>query len=169
MQNHVYTFNEKVRRQQEGAMGNKLTEAVVKVFTSRWIRQLKSNPTNTTWDIDGGDLYIIKCYFRRQQPGSGSMPPRYRLVGDRLTLVPGEVESDGEILADERTAKSSPTSFAASSEWPRVDYPSRQQSGWVPILDLQVWIAGVKTIGYKFYQKLMAPLVAIANKAAMPS
>ena len=37
MRNHVYTFNGEVRRQSEGgAIGNKLTGAMAKVYMSRW-------------------------------------------------------------------------------------------------------------------------------------
>ena len=49
MRNHVYTFNSEVRRQSEGgAIGNKLTGAMAKVYMSRWTRQLKCNLAQAT-------------------------------------------------------------------------------------------------------------------------
>ena len=50
-----------------------------------------------------------------------------------------------------------------------VDNPSRHQSGWMPILDLQVQIAEDKSVDFKFYQKPMAPPTTILNRSAMPA
>ena len=50
-----------------------------------------------------------------------------------------------------------------------VDYPSWHQSGWMPILDLQVQIAEDKSVDFKFYQKPMAPPITILNRSAMPA
>ena len=61
MRNHVYTFNGEVRRQSEGgAIGNKLTGAMAKVYMSRWTRQLKCNLAQATEDIDDFELYVLK-------------------------------------------------------------------------------------------------------------
>ena len=49
MRNHVYIFNGEVRRQSEGgAIGNKLTGVMAKVYTSRWTKQLKCNLAQAT-------------------------------------------------------------------------------------------------------------------------
>ena len=53
MQNHVYTFNGIVRRQREGgAIGNKLTGGMAKVFTSRWTSEFRAKVTSAAKNID---------------------------------------------------------------------------------------------------------------------
>ena len=61
MQNHVYTFNGIVRRQREGgAIGNKLTGAMAKIFTSRWTREFRARVTNAAKNIDNFALHVLK-------------------------------------------------------------------------------------------------------------
>ena len=63
MRNHVYTFNREVRRQSEGgAIGNKLTGAMAKVYMSRWTKQLRCNLAQATEDNDDFELYVLKYY-----------------------------------------------------------------------------------------------------------
>ena len=52
MQNHVYTFNDIVRRQNEGgAIRNKLTGVMVKVFISRGTREFRARVANADNNI----------------------------------------------------------------------------------------------------------------------
>ena len=62
MKNHVYTFNGIVRRQKEGgAIGNKLTGAMAKVFMSKWTREFRARVTNEAKSIDNFALHVLKC------------------------------------------------------------------------------------------------------------
>ena len=106
MRNHVYTFNGEVRRQSEGgAIGNKLTGAMAKVYMNRWTRQLKYNLAQATEDIDDFELYVLKYYVDDNNLVMEAIPPGYRLIEGRLRLMEDRVENDRAIPADERTAK----------------------------------------------------------------
>ena len=106
MRNHVYTFNSEVRRQSEGgAIGNKLTGAMAKVYMSRWTRQLKCNLAQVTEYIDDFELYVLKYYVNDNNLVMEAIPPGYRLIEGRLRLMEDRVEIDRAISADERMAK----------------------------------------------------------------
>ena len=81
------------------------------------------------------------------------------------------VENDRAIPADERTVKfvKQLANDICGIIKMEVDYPSRHQSGWMPILDLQVQIAEDKSVYFNFYQKPMAPPTTILNRSAMPA
>ena len=49
------------------------------------------------------------------------------------------------------------------------DYPSNHESGWMPILNLEVQMAKDKSIDFKWYKKAMASLYTILNCSAMPA
>ena len=52
MQNHVYTFDDIASQQNEGgAIGNKLTGAMVKVFMSRWTREFRARVATAAKNI----------------------------------------------------------------------------------------------------------------------
>ena len=172
MRNHVYTFNGEVRRQSEGcAIGNKLTGAMAKVYMSRWTRQLRCNLAQATEDIDDFELYVLKYYVDDNNLVMEAIPPGYSLIEGRLRLMEDRVENDRAIPADERTAKvvKQLANDICRFIQMEVDYPSRHQSGWMPILDFQVQIAEDKSVDFKFYQKPMAPPTTILNRSAMPA
>ena len=50
-----------------------------------------------------------------------------------------------------------------------VDYPSKNPSGWMPILDLQVQMARDNSVNFTWFKKSMATDFAILNRSAMPA
>ena len=162
MQNHVYKLNGIVRRQAEGgAIGNKLTGAMAKVFMSRWTKEFRERVLNATKNTDGFAFHALKYYVDDNNVVMEAIPPGYKLIGDELVLVQD----------DERTAKLAQKIANNICEFIKmeVDYPSRHPSGWMPLLDLQVRSAQNNTFDFMFYQKLMASPFTILNRAAMPT
>ena len=50
-----------------------------------------------------------------------------------------------------------------------VDYPSKNPSGWMPILDLAVRMASDNSVDFKWYKKPVATDYSILNRSAMPA
>ena len=50
-----------------------------------------------------------------------------------------------------------------------VDYPSKNPSGWMPILDLSVRMANDNSVDFKWYKKPVATDYSILNRSAMPA
>ena len=99
MRNHVHKFNGEVRRQSEGgAIGNKLTGAMTKVYMSRRTRQLKCNLAQATEDIDDFDLYVLEYYVADNTLVMEAIPPGYRLIEGRLRLMEDRVETTEQSL-----------------------------------------------------------------------
>ena len=138
---------------------------------SRWTRQLKYNLAQATEDIDDFELYVLKYYVDDNNLVMEAIPPGYKLIEGRLRLMEDRVENDRAIPADERTAKvvKQLANDICRFIQMEVDYPSRHQSEWMPILDLQVQIAEDKSVDFKFYQKPMAPPTTTLNRSAMPA
>ena len=68
-----------------------------------------------------------------------ALPPGCRLIGDRFEIVEDEVENDRQIPKDERTAKLLTELGNKISSFINLtcDYPSANENGFMPVLDVQ--------------------------------
>ena len=85
-------------------------------------------------------------------------------------VVEEEVEGDSLIPGDQRTAEVMLEIANSISPNTRlsVDYPSAHQSGWMPLLDIQVRVASDNTIDWTFYRKPVSTPYFVLNRSAMP-
>ena len=99
-------------------------------------------------------LYLFQAYVDDGDGASSSLPPGARLIEGKVQILEEEVENDKLIPADIRTSEivleiaNSVSDFIELT----VDSPSRNETGWMPILDLQVQVSNNEII-YKFYKK----------------
>ena len=81
------------------------------------------------------------------------------------------MEGDRQVPGDQRTARV--VQEIANSISPNtslsVDFPSAHQSGWMPVLDIQVKVASDNTIDWLFYKKPVSSPYFILNRSAMPA
>jgi hypothetical protein len=78
------------------------------------------------------------------------------------------VEADRAIPGDRRTARVIQDIANSICETINmtIDCPSNHESGWMPLLDLQVRVAEDNSLDYKFYSKKVAnPLLLMATSA----
>ena len=96
-------------------------------------------------------------------------PPRTIRVNGKIIVVEEEIEADMEVPGDERTAKIILEIGNSVSEFINLtaDYPSKHESGWMPLLDIQVRVRN-NQVEHKFYKKEVSnPLLMLAS-SAMP-
>ena len=90
------------------------------------------------------------------------LAPGSRFVDGRVEVIPEEVEGDQRLPGDQRTAlviQSIANSICPSIQM-EIDYPSRHESGWMPLLNLQVRDKEDNNIDYKWYgKKVSNPLL----------
>ena len=151
--------------QQGGAIGNTLTGALAVLYSLKWTRDFKAEPRRATADFPSFKLHLLKYYMDDGNGVSSSLPPGSRLIDGRVKVVEEEIEGDNTIPADIRT--SDIILEIANTISPfidlTVDSPSRNISGWMPILDLQIRVKRGQII-YKFYKKSVSnKLTMIAN------
>ena len=101
---------------------------------------------------------------------SETLPPDNRLVGDEVKIVENQIDTDKDIPGDVRTAKvlveigNNISSFINLT----TDTPSQNESGWMPLLDLQVQVRDDNQIFYKFYKKKVSNPLLMLQSSAMP-
>ena len=80
------------------------------------------------------------------------LEPGCRLVDGKVVVVKEEVEGDKSIPGDRRTALviQEIANSVCKTIRMTIDCPSSHESGWMPLLDLQVRVAGDNTLDYKF-------------------
>ena len=80
------------------------------------------------------------------------------------------MEAEKSIPGDYRTAKVIQEIANSVCDTIRMttDCPSSHESGWMPLLDLQVRVARDNTLDYKFYSKKVANPLLLMNHSALP-
>ena len=156
--------------QQGGAIGNTLTGALAVLYSLKWTRDFKAEPRRATADFPSFKLHLLKYYMDDGNGVSSSLPPGSRLIDGRVKVVEEEIEGDNTIPADIRT--SDIILEIANTISPfidlTVDSPSRNISGWMPILDLQIRVKRGQII-YKFYKKSVSNKLTMMERSAMPT
>ena len=171
MSNHIYSFDGKLRRQQSGgAIGNILTASLAVMYMIKWKRDFDMRSQEAMSELENVRIVKSKFYIDDGNHMSESIPLGARLDDDGKVRIHEEcIEEDRDVPADERTAElygkiaNNVSNFVNVT----VDYPSRNESQWMPLLDLQVQIQD-NQIMYKFYKKPVANPRLMLEKSAMP-
>ena len=170
MENHIYTFNGEIRKQSKGgAIGNVLTGALATIYMVKWTRDFKTKLSEATSEFPLFKLYLFLAYVDDGNGASSSLPPGARLIDGKVQILEEEVENDKQIPADIRTSEivleiaNSVSDFIELT----VDSPSRHETGWMPILDLQVQVSN-NDITYKFYKKEVSHHLLMLERSALP-
>ena len=164
MENHLYAFNWEIRLQSSGgAIGDRETGAIATVFMLIWMRKLQEKLDNNN----------LTCYMKQVYVDDGNnileaVPRGARVVGDLVVVDEEEAETDSR-PADLRTAEI--VRDLANNIFPfikvTIDCPSMHESGFMPILDLQVRMVD-KKVQYKFYKKPISSKYVILAQSALP-
>ena len=144
MSNHIYSFDGKLRRQQSGgAIGNILTASLAVMYMIKWKRDFDMRSQEAMSELENVRIVKSKFYIDDGNHMSESIPLGARLDDDGKVRIHEEcIEEDRDVPADERTAElygkiaNNVSNFVNVT----VDYPSRNESQWMPLLDLQVQI-----------------------------
>ena len=103
-----------------------------------------------------------------------SVPPGTRYANGSVIMIQEEVGNDIDVQHDRRTAEV--VRAMASDIFDGIcftaDCPSSNNSGKMPVLDLQLWLekgeSGTNRIRFEYYEKPMTSKVVIHRESAMP-
>ena len=169
MKNHVYRFDGKVYKQEDGGpIGDELAQAVARMVMLWWDRQFIG-----LCDRLKIDMLMYMRYVDDTNKVIVPPPVGTRFVQGKLEIVPEKIEEDrdrdrdkvtGELMRDIANSISPMLQFEE-------DTGSNHTDGCLPILDLKVW-KEVKedtiTIKHSFYKKPMASKFTIRAGTAYP-
>ena len=115
-------------------------------------------------------LYLLLFYVDDTNLAVEELEPGSRLVDGKVVVVKEEVEGDKVIPGDLRTARVIQTIANSICETIQmtVDCPSNYESGWMPLLDLQVRVASDNTLDYKFFSKKVSNPILLMKSSALP-
>ena len=170
MAGHIFSFNGTIYRQASGgAIGNILTGALAALFMVWWSRQFKQKLMRATSDIPGFKLILQKYYVDDGTNVTTPLPLGSRLENDKIVIDENQIVNDREIPADIRTSKILVEIGNGICEFINltVDSPSKNESGWMPLLDLQVMVKNNQIL-YKFFKKSMSSKYVMMQNSAMP-
>ena len=99
-----------------------------------------------------------------------ALPPGSKLVNNELIIDEEQLMADRDIPADQRTAKIFQSVANSICDFMQVtfDCPSLHESGFMPLLDIQVCMKNRNKILYKFYKKPIATKKVILSNSALP-
>ena len=138
MKNHVYTFDNEVRKQTKGGpIGLKLTGVLAQIFMIWWDNEFAARLCKMNIAARMNKRYVddINLAVQATPPGT-----RYRNV--ETYEDESAVAEDERVSNDERTMllnKQIGNDIHSSIQL-EVDYPSKHQDQKLPILDLKVWL-----------------------------
>ena len=152
-------------------IGLKISGAVGKVVMMAWVRDYKAKMSEATAALPNSEQYLHQLYVDDNNVVMEELPPGTRLVEGKFLVMDEMVETDSLVKGDKRTAELAME--LANTLCPylqmEVDYPSKNTSGWMPMLNLEVQMAEDKSVNYKWYKKSMATEYSILNRSAMPA
>ena len=169
---HYYSFGQEIKLQTDGGpIGLKISGAVGKVVMMAWVRDFKIKMCEATATLPNSEQYLHQLYVDDNNVVMEELPLGARLVDGKFMVVDEMVEADNLVKSDKRTAELAME--LANTLCPylqmEVDYPSKNPSGWMPMLNLEVQMAEDKSVNYKWYRKSMATEYSILNRSAMPA
>ena len=172
MANHVYSFDNTWRKQNDGgAIGNLLTREVAKVVMAWWTTQfndLSATAAPETILVEGSDSLYVDDYnfvFYVLQPGM-----RWIEEDKRMRIREELIKKDKETHDDVRSTKEivkMANSICLILQLTR-DCPGANTDGKLPILDICCWINADNQIVYEHYSKPIASSLLIMQRSAMP-
>ena len=164
MRSHVYTNSDIIWQQLfGGAIGIRATCEVAKLVMLEHDRILwqKVEEAGIT-RIDSGR------YVDDENPTFKPTPFGARLIDSKICIIPEHITGDKAIPHDKRTFDL--VLQIANSIWENIQFtmevPSDSESGYIPVLDMQVGINQIGQITRKFYTKPMnTPYTILARSA----
>jgi len=165
MKNHLYTFDNEIRKQTKGGpIGLKLTGVLAQSFMIWWDKEFAARLDEMSVVVRMNKRYVDDINLAVQ-----ATPPGLRYKNGQTYVDESSVTEDGRrVGSDERTMafiKRVGNDIHPSIQL-EVDYPSKHQDGKLPILDLKVWVESrekktegqvgkVSAIMYEFHSKCM--------------
>ena len=163
MTNHFYSFDNVIRKQSRGgAIGNKLTERLGKILMKRHCRKYVSLLARL-----GLEAELLKCYVDDTTDVCVAIDPGVRFEDGELVKKDELVEDDMNVADDERTLnvlREVANSIFQCVQF-TVEYPSKNENGKVPILDLEVTVIDNQLI-HEHYEKPCAAKMVIPFSSA---
>ena len=175
LRNHVYLFDNKIRRQEDGGpIGLDLTEVVAKIFMNWWDRQFLLKLQQLKYDIHLYKRYVDDINLCLEALKEHNI--------DGLTYIGNEFNDDVEKDEKTFTILSSIANEITKCIKVETDYPSKNEDKAVPILDIKVYITKIKKktnddddddddgeyrIIYEHYAKPMASKYVIGYYSAL--
>ena len=167
MSNHFYMLGGEVKRQARGAgTGLRLSEALGRVYGLDWDKKLVRKLENLGWKPDMIKRYVddLNAILRVVKPGT-----RYNHAEEKLEIVEDQIENDNEKEKDEITMKV--FGEVANSIDPDIqvemDFPSKHENKYMPILDMQMAMDNNNMVKYKFFKKPQANKHTMMARSAL--
>jgi hypothetical protein len=175
MGSHVYRFNGKVYKQEDGgSMGLEATQGIARNVMIEWdklmrktLRMLRVKTMMYKRYVDDIDTAVVP-----QQAGT-------EYIDGELVVTEERLAEDKDVPIDVRTGRLL-REIANEVMKPMIklveDVPTNHESKKIPILDLEVWVERVQhkdldvrpVIKHRFYKKPMASDVTLNAKSAYP-
>ena len=148
----------------------KASGAAGKVKMMSWVREFQERLARAAVDIMTHELYLYLPYIDDNNLVMEELPPGTRLEGDKFVVREDLVKEDEKIKGDKRTALlvKELTNKICYFLQMEVDYPSKNLSGWMPLLNLKVRMAKDKSVDLMWYRKPVASPYTILNRSALP-
>ena len=165
MENHVYKVGDRTFLQKSGGpIGLELTGAASRAFMRRWDRMYLEKAKQAGIAMKVYERYVDDSNQVAEVPPLGA---RYDRQRERIVIEENHEEEEQK-EDDERLAEI--LKEIANSIMPCIqmeaDWPSKNQDGKLPILDLKVWTNKEGSILYTHYEKPMANKNILHNKSA---
>ena len=146
------------------AIGDSLTGAIASVFVLWWCREFKNKLAELNIFPD-----LLKVYVDDQTIVTKALPLGAKIVNNELVIDEQQAELDKDIPADVRTAKIFKEVSNSICDFLQVtsDCPSQHESGYLPVLDIQVKVNNNRIV-HKFYKKKISSKRVILANSALP-
>ena len=181
MSNHTYRYNKETKRQLDGgSIGNVLTGEVADVVMAWWKGEFVSLASTATSHLMDRFLLETGLYVDDDFLTYEFLPPGTRWCSEtgKMEVNQELVEEDLRVSEDTRTMRE--VSKMADSICPVLqttfDCPSLQESGKMPLLNLQVWVERVEKeeegrreweVLWEYYRKPCSSRTVMLARSAM--
>ena len=180
MSNHTYRYNKQTRKQLDGgSIGNVLTGEVADVVMAWWKGEFVKLASESTSHLVEQFLMDTGIYVDDDFLIFEFLPPGARWCSEtkKMEVRQELVEMDLEVREDTRTMRE--LSLMADSLCPVLkttfDCPGLQESGQMPLLNLQVWVERVNKGGggaewevmWEYYRKPCSTRTLMLARSAM--
>ena len=165
MRNHMYTFDNVIRRQKGGGpIGLDLTGNMAQIFMKWYDGQLINKLT-----VIGLPPRMYKRYVDDINTSLFETPLGATYKDGKLEIDVDKITSDNYIAADVRAMRilrdvGNDIHFSIELE---TDCPSNHDNGKMPILDMLIWVSEDNTILHEFYMKGVSSRYTVHARSAM--
>ena len=167
IENHTYRVGDRIFHQKEGGpIGLELTGAVSRAFMKRWDRLYLEKAKKAGIKMKLYERYVDDSNQVAEVPPQGTKLDKESMkivVDQNQNKVEGDDKEDDERLAEilKEIANSIMPCIQMEADW-----PSKNEDGKLPILDLKVWTNNDGNILYTHYEKPMASRSILHTKSA---